>query len=850
MANRIFSPSLVTGVVIVLCFTILSFAFPAGISPIENRIYDAAMRLSEPEAPPSRSVALIEIDERSVQQLGAWPWPRQRIADLVERLDRSGVKLIGLLLPLHEASSHTGYEAVRELREKLDAHPLSSQQKQLAAWVREHLVRMEGGLNADGRLAKSAASSGKVMAPVRVRFEGRGGTAPKTAVQDLSGSLLGPADIPEEIKRRLKATGLSLPYEELTRAAAGFGHTAIVPGNGRDARRHALFLRYRGALIPSMPLRLSAAFRGEDMGKLFVRDGRIGLRSGSIPLVEGEFLLRFYGKSLPFSIHSASDVLAGKGVKALKGCIALVGLGAGRGRSYHTPVDASMPESRVSATALSGILNGQCLSRPAVLHAVEPAVILILGLLCLFLFARLSSIGSLGVTLGLCALLLAGEFVLFSWADVWFRSGTALLSILFLFAFTALQRLFFTPDTSKEAVETNRLLGLSFQSQGLLDLAFDKFKKLPLDDESRDLIYNLGLEYEQKRMLNKALDAYDHINKGGGYRDLEDRIPRLRESDASSTLGSHTAEREGSVLRDAGGEARSRVGRYEITGELGKGAMGLVYKARDPKINRLLAIKTIRFSDEFEEDVIQEIKARFFSEAEIAGQLSHPSIVTIYDVGDDGDLTYMAMGFLEGKDLDKYITKENLLPLYKVLKVVERVAEALDFAHQSNVIHRDIKPANIMLLDSGEVKVTDFGIAKAISSSRTRTGVILGTPNYMSPEQIMGQKIDQRSDIFSLGVLFFQLVTGELPFHGENLSNLLYHITQVRHPSIREINPKLPKACEQIIDKALAKNPDKRFQRASEMAKLLGMLNAKIERLRRHPAQRPQPKASAPTREP
>jgi serine/threonine-protein kinase len=340
-------------------------------------------------------------------------------------------------------------------------------------------------------------------------------------------------------------------------------------------------------------------------------------------------------------------------------------------------------------------------------------------------------------------------------------------------------------------------------------------------------------------LINKALDVYDHINKGGGYRDLDDRIPRLRESDKASTLGSHAAAREGNVLSEAGGEARSHVGRFEVLGELGKGSMGLVYKARDPKINRLLAIKTIRFSDEFEEDVIQEIKGRFFTEAEIAGQLSHPSIVTIYDVGDDGDLTYMAMEYLEGKDLDKFVSKKTLLPLPKALDLVSRVAEALAFAHEASVIHRDIKPANIMLLDSGGVKVTDFGIAKAISSSRTRTGVILGTPNYMSPEQIMGQKIDHRSDIFSLGVLFYQLLTGELPFRGENLSNLLYQITQVRHPSVREINPKIPKACEQIIDKALTKNPDNRFQSAAEMAKLLKLLLSKIEQLRRRSPSRP-----------
>jgi serine/threonine-protein kinase len=244
-----------------------------------------------------------------------------------------------------------------------------------------------------------------------------------------------------------------------------------------------------------------------------------------------------------------------------------------------------------------------------------------------------------------------------------------------------------------------------------------------------------------------------------------------------------------------------------------------------------LAIKTVRFLDEFDEDVVEEMKRRFFKEAEIAGKLTHPSIVTIHDIGEDGDLTYMAMEFLEGINLEKYATRDRLLPLSRVLHVVASVAEALDFAHGAKVIHRDIKPANIMILKAGGIKVTDFGIAKAISSSRTKTGVILGTPNYMSPEQIMGQKIDPSSDIFSLGIVFFQLLTGELPFKGDNLSSLLYEITQKRHPKLQDFGRKLPAAMDQITDKFLAKNPRERFKSAGEVARTLGILAKRLEEI-------------------
>jgi eukaryotic-like serine/threonine-protein kinase len=384
----------------------------------------------------------------------------------------------------------------------------------------------------------------------------------------------------------------------------------------------------------------------------------------------------------------------------------------------------------------------------------------------------------------------------------------------------------------KEPPEESRILGLGYQGQGLLDKAFEKFQDLPPDDDSKELIYSLGLEYENHEQLNDALKVYLYLSRKGGFKDVKERIRRLKSSSRTTVAPSHVENNEATIMPNAGEKVRTRIGRYEILSVLGKGSMGLVYKAQDPKINRLVAIKTIRFSDEFDEDVVQEIKERFFREAEIAGQLSHPSIVTIHDVGEDEDLTYMAMEFLEGEDLDNFITKGNLMSFRRVLEVVVKIAEALDYAHKANVIHRDIKPANVMLLKNGNIKVTDFGIAKAISSSRTKTGVILGTPNYMSPEQIMGQKIDARSDIFSLGVLFFQLITGELPFHGDNLSGLLYQITQIKHPSPRSYNPKIPQICEQILDKALAKAPDKRFKSASEMARVINLLGQRIDQVR------------------
>jgi len=591
-----------------------------------------------------------------------------------------------------------------------------------------------------------------------------------------------------------------------------------------------LYTNWSGSAVPSYALRLALAYWEQAPAKAVVEGNHLRLRGETIPLWEGKLLVKFIRGFSGLERVSFSEVLEGQKRPAMKGKIALIGTNFGDSRStLRTPLSSTTSEDCFNGFVLDNLLNQRHVSRPAFMVFVEMGALLLLGLVGALLFPRIGQISRLVVTLAVAAAIAGTAFLLLARWELWFRMSYLLMGFLVIDAAVSVSQFFFRVKTSRESIETNRLLGLNFQSQGLLDLALEKFTRLPPDPETKDLIYNLGLEYEQKRLINKALSVYEYVNRGGGFRDLDTRIAKLKEVDRSSTIGSHLRGREPSVLEEAPAEELTRIGRYEIQEVLGRGSMGLVYKALDPKINRLLAIKPIRFSDEFDEDVIQEIKERFFREAEIAGQLSHPCIVTIHDMGEDQDLTFMAMEYLEGENLEKFISKKNLLPLRKVLSVVASVADALEFAHRADVIHRDIKPANIMLLKTGGVKVTDFGIAKAISSSRTRTGVILGTPNYMSPEQIMGQKIDPRSDLFSLGVVFYQLLAGELPFQGDNLSSLLYQITQVKQPALRSFNPKIPVACEQIVDKALAKNLDERFQTAGQMAKLLRLLALKVD---------------------
>jgi serine/threonine-protein kinase len=373
-----------------------------------------------------------------------------------------------------------------------------------------------------------------------------------------------------------------------------------------------------------------------------------------------------------------------------------------------------------------------------------------------------------------------------------------------------------------ESAESNRNLALMFQSQGQLDMAFDRLRKCPMDDSVMDVLYNLALDFERKRQFNKAESVFSYMaDFNPKYKDLEQRLARSKAMAETVILGGSGGGRTNAstmILND-GSVEKPMLGRYQIEKELGKGAMGVVYLGKDPKIGRVVAIKTMALAQEFEPDELEEVKERFFREAETAGRLNHPNIVTMYDAGEEHDLAFIAMEFLKGKDLAPYTKPDNLLPLATVAEIIVKTAEALDYAHGNNVVHRDIKPANIMYEpESGSVKVTDFGIARITDSSKTKTGMVLGTPSYMSPEQLSGKKVDGRSDLFSLGVMFYQMAVGQLPFTGDSMATLMFKIASEPHVNIRTINPEISQCLSDIIDRMLEKDADKRYARGGEIA--------------------------------
>jgi serine/threonine-protein kinase len=268
----------------------------------------------------------------------------------------------------------------------------------------------------------------------------------------------------------------------------------------------------------------------------------------------------------------------------------------------------------------------------------------------------------------------------------------------------------------------------------------------------------------------------------------------------------------------SGSTEPAQLGRYVIQSELGRGAMGVVYKATDSVLERAVAVKTVNIT--LEREYADKYEKRFYQEAKAAGSLNHPNIVTIHDVGKAGDVVFMAMEYIEGVELRTLIGEGRPLRSLQAVSIAAQVAEGLAFAHQRGVVHRDIKPANIMVVANGPVKITDFGIARMRGAGDlTQTGMLLGSPKYMSPEQVIGKRADHRSDIFSLGVIVYEMLCGAAPFNGENVTALMYQIVNFVPPLPSSVNPQVPEVLDYIVAKMLAKPVEERYQDAAEIAR-------------------------------
>jgi predicted Ser/Thr protein kinase len=595
-------------------------------------------------------------------------------------------------------------------------------------------------------------------------------------------------------------------------------------------RLEPLLVNYYGKAVPSMAL--LAAFKSLNLSPADVRlnpgesvqIGKLRVRTDDAALMLPQFYKTRDGKPA-FAVDSFYDVLTGK-IPASKYADKIVIIGAtaaGVGVQFPVPGNAALSPAETIAHITSSILNEHFIVQPSWgVWASLLAFLVVVGYVVVGL-PRLSAATAAAVTLGLFVALLLVEFGLLSAAATWLKLVFP-ATVLVLGHLALTTKRFLVTEAGKvkadeESAETNRMMGLALQGQGQLDMAFDRFRRVPLGDAVMGNLYSLALDFERKRQFNKAESVYEHMAAfDASYKDIKTKLSRAKNLSETVILGG-AGHPGGTMLLDGGAVEKPMLGRYQVDKELGKGAMGVVYLGKDPKIGRVVAIKTMALSQEFAGEELTDARERFFREAETAGRLQHQNIVTIFDAGEEHDLAYIAMEFLKGRDLVDYCKGSNLLPVPLVTSIVARVAEALDYAHKQMVVHRDIKPANIMYeRESDTVKVTDFGIARITDSSKTKTGLVLGTPSFMSPEQLAGKKVDGRSDLYSLGVMLFQLLTGVLPFRGDSMAELMFKIANEEAPDVRVIRPELPAELARIVAQMLHKRPELRYQDGGHVA--------------------------------
>jgi len=337
--------------------------------------------------------------------------------------------------------------------------------------------------------------------------------------------------------------------------------------------------------------------------------------------------------------------------------------------------------------------------------------------------------------------------------------------------------------------------GSDFLTAGRLEPAFAEFRRCESDELLATVMYKLSLAFEEQAKPERAEAVLEWMKRTQG-----------KTTPNKFSLGGTSG-------------APQRLGRYVIEKRIGRGAMGAVYLARDPRINRAVALKVIPIEKEFEDEELEEARLRFFREAESAGRLTHPNIITVFDCGEDKHLAYIAMEYLQGISLTDFTNPKKLLAPNKALELCARTAEALDYAHNQGVIHRDIKPANLLYsLRQDLLKISDFGVARLTDNNRTKTGIVLGTPIYMSPEQLNADTLTGHSDLFSLGVTLYELLVGEVPFRATNIAVLMTKITTEDPAPISNRRPGVPPSVDAVLFKALAKRPEDRFTNGAEMA--------------------------------
>ena len=797
-------------VLYLLISILVALLFLNGFSPLDSlqrSINDILCRATAPEGV-RPNVVFVSIDSRAQEEFGNWPWKHDLVADLL-------------------AATATG-----EPRSIIVDFVLSEDSRQDSAGF-------------TGILAGQLTWMENVVMPYDVAlatFRDKKTYNPKHLF-DFTVTVDNPLGIMDE-NASLQVRKVFLPAEKILGADPFLGYDYTMPDQDKTLRHQSMVMNYAGYYYPSLALLGAARYLGVSPDQIKVveqQEIQIGTKRTLTINDKSEFFVNFSAEN-SFKRYSAAQVLAEDfDLSRLKGKLVVVDVEDFSSQSFKTPVHDQVPKSVITATVAENIINDNILTPKGNMGLLSLLLIFVIGGACAFVMPQVSLLYR-AVILGAALIILANvnyflfssfkvivDMIYFGFELVLFMLAAPLLDTELLKgvrddkkkkARAGVPTVKFESEADKSAVLREIVSQPNDPENQVTTAIGGDSAGYPEDHQAIDIdtgetisAPEVGYEPESEETSEPA-EPEEHSETGP---EIISAPQSESESMSESTEIPGTGSQSGAITGSYGGVEITHLGRYQITGTLGRGAMGHVYKGIDPAINRPVALKTIRLDFVNDPDEMAELKERLFREAQAAGKLSHPNIVTIYDVGSEGHLQYIAMEFLEGQTLDVMIKKKVKFNYKIVAQIVVQICSALEYAHEKGIVHRDIKPANIMIQKDYGVKVMDYGIARIDSNSMTKTGIAMGTPNYISPEQLRGLPVDQRADIFSLGVVFYEMLLGRRPFKGENITSLIYSTINHDPEKPSNVNPQIPLLFDHIISKALQKVPAERYQKASEL---------------------------------
>ena len=753
------------------------------------------------------NIALVTIDGRAEDEFGYWPWNRDLVADLLAAVAGGEPKAVVLnaVLPENIKQDSAGYTDI-----------LAGQ----LSWIPNVVLPYDVALT---------------------NFRGKRMNNPDFLFNN-SIQVENPLGVIDE-KSSLLARKVFLPAQKIIEQNPLLGFKYNQPDEDRLLRHQPLIMNYEGYYYPSLSLLAAAAYFNVEPGQIKVTENK-EIRLGdarTIPINGKSETFINYSDRNAFTTYSAAAILGeGFNYDLLKGKVVVIGTDAvNSDEVYDTPVMKNAPDIYVKAAVIENIVNNNLLVEKNDLALMSMLILFAMGGLSAFLLPRISLMYRMVVLFIALIIICNINYFLFTSFNVIVNMLYFVLELVFfMIASPFLDSKMLAGAAKAQTVATEiPKAKKKAQEQKTSDIPVRELVSSEQDPENQATVATPSSgESEFKDYQTISLDG-DRDNSGetrASEVDYENDSQRQLEPD-SITLSDEEPTKEPAQVPQAddsspltksdrllaNSEDIKNLGRYQVNGIMGKGAMGMVYRGIDPAINRPVALKTIRLDFVNDPEELAELKERLHREAQAAGKMSHPNIVTIYDVGSEGHLQYIAMELLEGQTLEDIIKKKVKFNYRIFAQIIIQICQALDYAHNQGIVHRDIKPANIMVLSDYRIKVMDFGIARIDSNSMTKTGIAMGTPNYISPEQLKGLQVDKRADIFSLGVVMYEMLIGRRPFKGENITSLIYAIINKEPEKPSNINPQIPLLFDHIIGKALEKNPQQRYQGALELAAAL-----------------------------